>query len=137
MPEIPPYEFKLTVTAADIDRLDHVNNVAFVRMVQDAALKHWFHVAPENALETVTWVCRRHEIDYLKPAFLDQELHVKTWVGEPSGATWERFTEIARPTDGVILLKARTVWVLLDAKSGRPRRVDALVRGWFEGIGKS
>ena len=137
MPEIAPFEYVISVAAADIDRLGHVNNVAFVRMVQEAALEHWFHIAPENAHDTVTWVCRRHEIDYLKPAFLEQELRVKTWIGEPSGATWERFTEITRPADGVTLLKARTVWVLLDAKTGRPRRVDAVVKGWFDGLSRT
>lgn len=130
---IAPYLLPHTVVPGDIDRLDHVNNVAFVRLVQEAALQHWFHVAPENAQETITWVCRRHEIDYLKPAFLAEELQIKTWVGEPSGATWERFTEITRPLDDALLLKARTVWVLLDVKTGRPKRVDDKVKGWFAG----
>lgn len=135
MQAIAPYLFPHTVAPGDIDRLDHVNNVAFVRLVQEAALQHWFHVAPENAQETITWVCRRHEIDYLKPAFLGEDLQIKTWVGEPSGATWERFTEITRPLDEALLLKARTVWVLLDAKTGRPKRVDDRVKDWFAGKG--
>ena len=130
---LAPYLLPHTVVPGDIDRLDHVNNVAFVRLVQEAALQHWFHVAPENAQESIMWVCRRHEIDYLKPAFLAEELLIKTWVGDPSGATWERFTEITRPLDDALLLKARTVWVLLDAKTGRPKRVDEKVKGWFAG----
>ncbi|MFO0935301.1 MAG: thioesterase family protein [Gemmataceae bacterium] len=133
MSTIAPFEFTISVNASDIDRLNHVNNVAFVRMVQDAALKHWFHIAPAHAHDEIIWVCRRHEIDYLKPAFLDQILHIKTWVGDPIGATWERLTEISRADDGTVLLKARTVWVLLDAKSGRPRRVDTVIKSWFEG----
>jgi acyl-CoA thioester hydrolase len=47
-----------------------------------------------------------------------------TWVGEPSGATWERFTEIVRKGEERPLVAARTVWVLLDAATGRPRRID-------------
>ena len=51
-------------------------------------------------------------------------LTARTSVGEPSGASWERFTEVSRAADGQVLAKARTVWVLLDAATGRPRRVD-------------
>jgi acyl-CoA thioester hydrolase len=131
------FTFAYSVAAEDIDRLGHVNNVVYVKIVQDAAVKHWFHLAPPDVARAVIWVCRRHELDYLKPAFLGDELRVKTWVGSPSGATWERFTEITRPTDGATVLKARTVWVLVDATSLRPRRVDAAVMEWFGGPGRT
>ncbi len=113
----------LAVRSDDIDRLGHVNNVAFVRYVQDAAVAHWVAAAPAEFQAGFTWVVRRHEIEYLRPGLPGDELVARTWVGEPSGATWERFTEIAR-ADGPVLAAARTVWVLLDATTGRPRRVD-------------
>ena len=118
--------FCLTVRVepADIDRLQHVNNVAFLRYVQDAAVAHWQSLAPSEAQSALLWVVRRHEIEYFRPAYLGDELQVMTWVGEPSAARWDRFTEILRPADGQLLVQARTVWVLLDRASGRPRRID-------------
>jgi acyl-CoA thioester hydrolase len=130
------FTLPVRVAEADIDRQGHVNNVAFVRYVQDAAAAHWRAVAPKDAQEAVTWVVRRHEIDYLRPGQPGDELVVRTWVGEPSGATWERFTEVTRPADGQVLVKARTVWVLLDAATGRPRRVDARLTGCFGETGR-
>lgn len=111
------------VPDTDIDPQGHVNNVAFVRYVQDGAVAHWRAVAPAQLQSTVTWVVRRHELDYLKPGWPGDELHLRTWVGEPGGATWERFTEITRAEDGAVLVKARTVWVLLDIATLRPRRI--------------
>jgi acyl-CoA thioester hydrolase len=133
----PGTKFTLTVRVgpAQIDGQRHVNNVAFVRYVQDAAYAHWLSAAPPDVQSAVTWVVRRHEIDYLKPAFLDEELVLTTWVGEPTAATWERFTEISRQADGQLLVKARTVWVLLDAATGRPRRIDARLTGSLQGFG--
>jgi acyl-CoA thioester hydrolase len=122
------FEMPLTVRPEHIDRMDHVNNVAFVKMVQDVATAHWLSLASAEVLRDFTWVCRRHEIDYLKPGVLDDDLLVKTRVGEPTGATWERFTEIVRTRDGVMLVQARTVWVLLDVTTGRPRRIDGAIR---------
>lgn len=123
MPPIP-YRVPLVVAPVDIDRQGHVNNVTFVRYVQDAAVAHWSARAPAEAQEGFTWVIRRHEVEYLKPVVLGDEIEARTWVGDPSAATWERFTEIVRQGDGALVAKARTVWVLLDSASGRPRRVD-------------
>ena len=127
----PVFTLPLTVQPDDIDRQGHVNNVAFVRYIQDAAVAHWLAVASAALQATYTWVIRRHEIEYLKPGLPGDELVARTWVGEPGGATWERFTEIGRAT-GPVLVKARTVWVLLDVATGRPRRIDDLIS---EGLG--
>lgn len=118
------FTLPLEVRADDIDRQGHVNNVAFVRYVQEAAVAHWQAAAPADLRAAFTWVVRRHEVEYLKPGLPGDALVARTWVGEPSGATWERFTEVARAADGTLLVTARTVWVLLDAATGRPRRVD-------------
>ncbi len=118
------FTLPLPVANGDIDPQGHVNNVAFLRYVQEAAIAHWRSAAPRDFQEAYTWVVRKHEIEYFRPGLLGDELHARTWVGEPSGATWDRFTEIVRTPDGQLLVKARTVWVLLDAATGRPRRVD-------------
>ena len=92
-----------------------------------AAVAHWRALATADIRAADTWVVRKHEIEYFRPGLPGDELETKTWVGEPSGATWERFTEITRRADGKLLVKARTVWVLLDVATGRPRRVDARI----------
>jgi acyl-CoA thioester hydrolase len=118
------FSVKIAVSEGDIDRQGHVNNVAFVRYVQDAAVGHWRTAAPPEMRDAFTWVVRRHEVEYLSPGLPGDELVARTWVGKPSGASWERFTEVVRAADGRVLVRARTVWVLLDAATGRPRRVD-------------
>lgn len=131
MSNVAAFMLTIRVPDSDIDPQEHVNNVAFLRYVQEAAVAHWRSVASPELQTSVAWVVRRHEIEYLKPGLKDDELLARTWVGEPSGATWERFTEISRAADGALLVKARTVWVLLDASTGRPRRIDARLTGCF------
>lgn len=125
MSEMPRYSLSIRVAESDIDEQGHVNNVAYLRFVQDAAAAHWSALAPPDIRAAYAWVVRRHEIEYLRLGLPGDELLVRTWVGEPSGATWERFTEIHRAGENKPLVTARTVWVLLDAATGRPRRVDA------------
>jgi acyl-CoA thioester hydrolase len=126
------FEHRFRVSSQDIDPLGHVNNVVYLRYTQDAAVAHWHAAAGAEYVEALVWVVRRHEIDYLQPAFDGDELLTRTWVGASSGASFERFAEISRPKDGQVLARVKSVWVALDAKTLRPRRVTTELRARFE-----
>lgn len=116
------------VEARDLDERAHVNNVVYLQWVQDVAAAHWSALAPEGGVEEIAWVALRHEIDYLKPALLGDEIAIMTWVGVADGLSFERFTEIRRRSDDVVLARARTLWCPVDSRTGRPRRVSAEIR---------
>lgn len=123
-----PFTLPIVVAPTDIDGQGHVNNVVYLRWMQEAATAHWDSRAPAELKARVNWVVTRHEIDYKAPAFLGERLVARTWVGEPSGATWERFIEIRRVADDRLLARGRSIYAALDPASGRPRRVDAELR---------
>lgn len=118
------FERTVRVRAADLDELDHVNNVVYLQWIQDIAAAHWASVAPDDLARSVAWVVLRHEIDYRHPAVGGDTVTVRTWVGEARGARWDRHTEVLRESDGKVLASARSVWCPLHAATGRPRRVD-------------
>ena len=122
------FTLPIVVASADIDGQGHVNNVVYLRWMQDAATAHWESRAPAELKARVNWVVTRHEIDYKAPAFAGERLVARTWVGEPSGATWERFIEIRRVADDRLLARGRSIYAALDPVTGRPRRVDAELR---------
>ena len=113
----------------DIDVQGHVNNVAYVKWIQDVAVAHWFSIANETVRSKYTWVVLRHEIDYKKQAFENEEVTAVTWVGEPTRISWERFTEIRRGAD--LLVKARSVWCLIDRETSKPTRIKAELKELF------
>lgn len=126
-----PFEMIVPVLPSDIDEQSHVNNTVYLRWVQDVATAHWRAVANSEAKETIGWVVLRHEIDYKAPATLDDEIVLRTWVGQATRLTFERFTEIRRNRDGRLLSKARTLWCPINAQTSRPVRVSAEVRAQF------
>lgn len=127
----PWFELPVRVEPADLDEQAHVNNVVYVRWVMDAATAHWHALASPAMRAELAWVALRHEIDYLRPALLGDELVVRTRVGHAEGLTFERFAEILRARDGKPLARSRTLWAPVDPRTGRPRRVDAEVRAIF------
>ena len=126
---VPPpgaFAYPITVQPADIDYLGHANNVVWVRWINEAAIAHSEAVGlGANAYFDlkVLWVVRRHDIEYLFSALEGEALHATTWVAEMKAATSVRRTLITRAADGKVLSRATTIWALIDAVTGRPRRV--------------
>lgn len=114
----------IRVQAPDIDTLDHVNNVVYLRWVQDVATAHWCKIAPEEMRKKYSWVVLRHEIDYRNPAVLGDELIVRTWVGSSKGVKSVRYVEFHQSGTGKLVAEAKTTWCLLDAQTMRPKRIE-------------
>jgi acyl-CoA thioester hydrolase len=115
------FSHSFRVASEDIDEHGHVNNVAYLRWIQDVAVAHWLHSASAEQRDKYSWVVVRHEIDYRKQAFENEEITASTWVGEWTAATCERFSEIHRGDE--LLAKGRTVWCMIDRRSFRPSRI--------------
>jgi acyl-CoA thioester hydrolase len=69
------------------------------------------------------WIVRRHEIDYLVSATLDERIVEETWIRSMRGARSERCARFTRQRDGVVLLQSLTQWAFVDTRSQRPRRI--------------
>jgi len=128
---VQPFELSIQVDPADIDELGHVNNIVYLRWVQDVAKAHWFSAAPAEDQAGLVWMVFRHEIDYLSPAGPGDDLILRTWVGAAAGLRFDRHTEILRANVRKLLAKAKTVWVPIDQVTGRPKRVSDRVRKMF------
>jgi acyl-CoA thioester hydrolase len=131
MPHAVTFDQVIRVEAADIDVLGHVNNIVYLRWVQDIAVAHWRAVAAAEHQAELAWLVVRHEIDYKHPALLGEEVLLRTWVGKAEGLRFERHTEVIRHADGRLLARARTVWCPVDTRTGRLRRVPDAVRAQF------
>jgi acyl-CoA thioester hydrolase len=122
----------VAVLASDIDNLSHASNQVYLRWVLDAALAHSTAVGfPEETYiaRGQAWVVRRHELEYVRPALIDQHLRVETRVTSMSVASCVRKTRIFR--DDQLLLTASTDWVYVALPSGKPMRIPPDVRAHF------
>jgi acyl-CoA thioester hydrolase len=128
-PKDGAYVHRFTVEESDIDALGHANNVSFVRWINDAAIAHSTQVGfgIETCLrEGLVWVVRRHDIEYLRPAFAGEQIEALTWPESLSGATSLRRTVFRR--DAEILVRSETTWALFELEKQRPRRIPPAMR---------
>ena len=125
---------RFTVDSASIDLNGHVNNQEYVRWMQDIATAHshqqgW--TADRYRETKTTWVIRSHFIEYIRPAFVGDELLAATWVAEIATQSSRRKYRFVRARDGKTVVEAETLWVYCDATTGRPLDITDEVREAF------
>ena len=131
----PPaiHEQPRTVVAADLDALGHVNNLRYLEWMLAAAVDHSDAVGwPWARYEALgnAWVVRSHQIEYLRPAFVGDEVVVRTWVSEMGKVSSRRKYAIARG-DGSLLARAETLWVFISRRTHALDRVPAELQAAF------
>ena len=66
------FSYLKKVIESDIDNLNHVNNIEYLKWVQKASTLHWESLSNKELNKKFLWVVLRHEIDYLNgKIFLD------------------------------------------------------------------
>ncbi|QOS58739.1 acyl-CoA thioesterase [Thermobifida fusca] len=111
------------VRFADLDPLNHVNNVRMLTYLEDAriSLLRWDDADSSSRFGDV--VVARHEVDYLRPLQMRRDpFRVETWVTEIRNASFTVRYEIL--DDDAVYLKALSVLVAYDLAQQRPRRLS-------------
>lgn len=120
------FEYQHVVTESEIDPQGHVNNLEYLRWMQEAAIRHsaaqgW---PTERYLEIgAGWVVRSHSIEYLQPAFAGEHVVVRTWVSNFRKIQSLRKYKVIREGDDSLLAVAATNWAFVGLEHRVPRRV--------------
>ncbi|MFO7719202.1 MAG: thioesterase family protein [Gillisia sp.] len=127
------FEQTIKVTKADLDELQHVNNVRYVQWMEDIAKAHWIARASDEIKENYFWIVIRHEIDYKGQAFLDDEILLQTYVGEHTHVTSQRLVNILNNKTREVLIQAKSTWCLMDYKTKKPVKIsEEMVRVFYK-----
>jgi len=125
------HEKLLTVSEDDLDDLNHVNNVRYVQWIQDISKEHWQSYASTKIQEEVAWVVMNHNITYKNAAKLGDQIRMRTHIAESRGATSIRVVEMDNAITNRPLLRSKTEWCLLNAKTLRPMRISEEIKNVF------
>lgn len=136
---LPParrHELVLTVGAAQLDELNHVNNTVYLGWCETVARAHaerlGMGTGALRALGAVP-VARQHVITYHRPALLGDRVRVRTALTAHAGLrsvrayTIDRLEGSGPAPRAVQLAECQTEWVWVDPVTGRPRRTPAEV----------
>lgn len=115
---------------SDLDALRHVNNVQFLRLLEEARIKafhDWF--GPIRRRQGL--LVAHAEIDYLDQLhFHGQAVAIHVWVARVAGASFDTGYELydsAQP-DATLCARALTTQVAFDMEAQTPVRIPAELR---------
>ena len=104
-----------------MDAYGHVNNVVFLRYLEEARIDFLFR--PEKDFKQGS-VVARHEIDYKRQlVHRHHPVDIELWVTEIRAASFTLTYEVK--DDDLVYVRASTVIVPFDFETQRPRRITA------------
>ncbi len=122
------YRVNVPLRWSDMDAYGHVNNVQFLRLLEDARVtgfKEWF--GQGRALLDQGVLVTRHEIEYISPlTFRHAPISVDLWCTKITGAGFDLAYDVRDP-EGVgdgHYARAETGLVLYDFAATSPRRIS-------------
>jgi acyl-CoA thioester hydrolase len=111
-----------------MDAYGHVNNVVFLRYLEEARIDFLFR--PEKDFKQGS-VVARHEIDYKRQlVHRHQPVDIELWVTEIRAASFTITYEVKDPDQ--VYVRASTVIVPFDFATQRPRRITSDEREFLE-----
>lgn len=122
------FKMRRRVEWHDIDMAQHVNNAMYLTYVEECGMQviaahGWPVTRMMNAGFAI--LLRQHQIQYLQPAFLEDELEIATWASNIKRSTATRHYTITRVSDGALLVQMDTLGVWVNLESGRPIRIPS------------
>ncbi|MYS24852.1 acyl-CoA thioester hydrolase [Streptomyces sp. DvalAA-14] len=127
------HTFRCPLRWADMDAFGHVNNVTFLRYLEEARIDFMFRVTPGQGGVSFAGgaVVARHEIDYLRPLVHRHEpVTIETWVSDITAASMTVKYEVK--DEGRLYARASTVVVPYNLAEQRPRRITAEEKAFLE-----
>jgi acyl-CoA thioester hydrolase len=127
VPTDEPYCVHVPLRWSDMDAYGHVNNVQFLRLLEDARVtgfERWF--GQDRALLDEGVLVARHEIEYIAPlTFRHAPIAVAMWCTKIGGAGFDLGYDVRDPekVGSGHYARAETSLVLYDFAGARPRRM--------------
>lgn len=131
-----PYRTEVPLRWSDMDAYGHVNNVQYLRLLEDARVlgfRDWF---PDRDVVSDGMLVTRHEIEYLVPlVYRAAPIEVEMWVTQLGGGSFGLGYRICDPehVGSVVYAVAETGLVVYDLDAARPRRLSPQARAILDG----
>lgn len=128
------FQWHYQVVASDIDAMNHVNNLEYLRWTLKTAHAHSQSVGWSAARfkeHGAGFIVRSHRIKYRLPALIDDSVTIKTWIHELNKVSSIRKYHIIRTDDQKRLADVETNWVFVDFETMRPLSIPTAIAEAF------
>ena len=127
------YVHPIEVRFADLDPLDHVNNAVLLSYLEQSRFQWWRGYLAGRPFSEEGFLIARIEVDYRAPILMGDDVSIELRCTKVGRTSFDLAYRVTRGNGRVVLAEAKTVQVMLDFGTQRPKEIRAETRIWLEG----
>ncbi len=122
------FHVKIPVRFRDLDPMGHVNNSVYFTYLEVARTAYWQELHHDYSYDVLDFVVARAECDYVSAAVLREIVRVEVWLSRIGTTSFVLDYEMFDEASNRLVARGRTVQVMIDTKTGRPRPIEPALR---------
>ena len=130
-----PFSHPIEVRFSDLDAMGHVNNAVVVSFMEQGRFQWWRTFLGGRKFQEEGFLIARVEVDYRMPILLGDDVRVELHCTKVGTSSFELTYRLTKGLGGELFAEGRTVQVMLDFATNRPRPLAPATREWLEAQG--
>lgn len=122
------FNVKIPVRFRDLDPMGHVNNSVYFTYLEVARTAFWQELHHDYSYDVFDFLIARAECDYVSAAMLRETIRVEVWLSRIGTTSFVLDYECFDEQSERLIARGRTVQVMIDPKTGRPRPIEPELR---------
>ena len=127
-----PFSHPIEVRFNDLDAMGHVNNAVVITFMEQARFQWWRSFLGGRRFQEEGFLIARVEVDYRMPILLGDDVRVELHCLKVGNSSFELGYRLTKGLGGEVFAEGRTVQVMLDFTTHRPRPLALSTRAWLE-----
>jgi len=132
---VPRYRYDCPMRWSDMDSLHHVNNVQYLRYLEDARVDWLFRRGAQERGAREGFMVVRNEIDYRRQlVYRHEPIPIELWVSRLGNGSFEVSYDVVDTADDgsrTVYARAKSVLATVSLEDGRPRRLSEEFRSFL------
>ena len=126
------FSHPIEVRFSDLDVMGHVNNAVVVSYLEQGRFQWWRSFLGGRKFQEEGFLMARVEVDYRMPILLGDDVRVELHCTRVGRTSFELSYRITKGLGGELFAEAKTVQVMLDFSTHRPKPLAESTRAWLE-----
>jgi acyl-CoA thioester hydrolase len=127
-----PFSHPIEVRFSDLDVMGHVNNAVMVSFMEQARYQWWRSFLGGRKFQEEGFLIVRVEVDYRLPILLGDDVRVELHCSRVGNSSFELSYRLIKGIGGELFAEGKTVQVMLDFATNRPKALLPATRDWLE-----
>ena len=120
--------FEHEVRFRDLDAMRHVNNVAFVALMEDARMEYWKALTRVQDLKGINFILAEVSCRYLSPAYLGETIRIGIRASNISTKSFQFEYRMEDKASGRLITEGSSVQVMYDYKQKKTMPLEQKMR---------